>query len=165
MDNTNQSGLQIRKGFVLHGRNLARACFASVNVALGFEMDLNGRCGSVVGVLQQLAKHWALALRLSASTVNMGRHTSELAEIPRQYLIDECPLVHFDKLVVSRTPLYGLIRATQVEGWDGALTTVFFAFVAMVGERGLSWAVAELCGILGSTAPAPGLMEIPGTYT
>lgn len=67
MDDTNRSGLEI---FVLQGRKVASAHLASINVVLGFETDLDGRRGSIVGVLQQLAKDCALKLGLSASRAN-----------------------------------------------------------------------------------------------
>ena len=35
-----------------------------------------------------------------------AKHTSEFSRVPRQDLVDECPLVHFNGFIVPRVPLH-----------------------------------------------------------
>ena len=71
MGATDQSGLDIRKGFVQQGRGLIFTRVVSVDVPLRFESDLNRLGGSIIGVLQQFAKDYKPVFRLSAFLGNL----------------------------------------------------------------------------------------------
>lgn len=45
-------------------------------------------------------------LRLSAPAKNCAKHTGEFPRIPREDLVNECSLVHFDGFIAAGIPLH-----------------------------------------------------------
>lgn len=72
---TNKCGLEIRKAFIAHRRGpvnergpIRARLFPGIDVLLGFEMDLDGRGASIIGVLQQFTEHYSPAFIPPIST-------------------------------------------------------------------------------------------------
>lgn len=68
------------------------------------------------------------------------KRTSEFPRVPRQNLVDKCPLIHLNRFIVSRVPLHiNLLERSRLE--DGLHVPVHLSLSSPLKNGGRVWAV------------------------
>ena len=87
----------------IRGQGFINSLLLIIRVSSSLEADLDRRRLSVIRVLKEFSEHCnrPYVKRISRENANTRSLTSELARVAREYLVDQCTLVDFDRFIPS----------------------------------------------------------------